>query len=106
LARKLINLVEPFERGMFAGMVGWCDAEGNGEWAVTIRCGRVRKNRIELFAGAGIVADSCPASEWAETQAKLHTMLNALGVVLPSPAVAGASDEANDAAIADAGVSA
>lgn len=86
LARKLIDLVEPFERGMFAGMVGWCDAEGNGEWAVTIRCGRVHKNRVQLFAGAGIVADSCPASEWAETQAKLQTMLNALGVVLPPAA--------------------
>ncbi|WP_317203444.1 isochorismate synthase [Janthinobacterium sp.] len=83
LARKLISLVEPFERGMFAGMVGWCDADGNGEWVVTIRCGRVHQRRIQLFAGAGIVADSCPESEWAETQAKLQTMLRALGVELP-----------------------
>ncbi len=83
MARKLINLVEPFERGLFTGMVGWCDAEGNGEWAVTIRCGRIHQQRIQLFAGAGIVADSDPASEWAETQAKLQTMLNALGVYLP-----------------------
>lgn len=83
LARKLINLVEPFERGLFTGMVGWCDGEGNGEWAVTIRCGLIRNNHIQLFAGAGIVEDSCPESEWAETQAKLQTMLNALGVELP-----------------------
>ena len=47
LARKLINLLEPFERGVFAGMVGWCDAEGNGEWAVTIRCGRIHQKRIQ-----------------------------------------------------------
>jgi len=83
LARKLISLVEPFERGVFTGMVGWCDGEGNGEWAVTIRCGLINRNRIQLFAGAGIVEDSCPESEWAETQAKLQTMLNALGVELP-----------------------
>lgn len=78
LAHKLINLVEAFDRGLFAGMVGWQDAEGNGEWAVTIRCGIVRGNQLSLFAGAGIVADSCPESEWAETQAKLQTMLRAL----------------------------
>jgi len=87
LARKLINLVEPFERGLFTGMVGWCDGEGNGEWAVTIRCGLIRKNHIQLFAGAGIVEDSCPESEWAETQAKLQTMLNALGAELPRQTV-------------------
>lgn len=82
LARKLIDLVEPYQRGMFAGMVGWCDAEGNGEWVVTIRCGRIIRNRIELFAGAGIVEDSSPESEWLETQAKLQTMLGALGLAL------------------------
>jgi len=77
-AHKLINLVESFERGLFAGMVGWCDSEGNGEWVVTIRCGIVLENKISLFAGAGIVEGSCPDSEWAETQAKLQTMLKAM----------------------------
>ena len=79
-ARKLIHLVEPFERGLFTGMVGWCDLEGNGEWAVTIRCGSVRHDRVRLFAGAGIVEASQPEAEWAETQAKLATMLNAFGL--------------------------
>ncbi|WP_444932301.1 isochorismate synthase MenF [Microbulbifer sp. SSSA002] len=79
-ARNLIRLVESFERGVFTGMVGWCDAEGNGEWVVTIRCGTVSGNHIQLFAGAGIVEDSCPESEWQETGAKLGTMLNALGI--------------------------
>lgn len=95
LARKLIDLVEPFERDLFAGIVGWMDADGNGEWAVTIRCGTVQGNRIRLFAGAGIVADSCPDAEWAETQGKLGTMLRALGASRPvevapavSPAIA------------------
>lgn len=80
LARKLIDLVEPFERGLFTGMVGWCDLQGNGEWAVTIRCGSVRHDRVRLFAGAGIVEASQPEAEWAETQAKLATMLNAFGL--------------------------
>ena len=79
-AHKLINLVEPFERGLFTGMVGWCDAQGNGEWVVTIRCGVIDREVIRLFAGAGIVAASQPAAEWAETQAKLGTMLRACGL--------------------------
>lgn len=80
-ARKLINLVEPFERGLFSGMVGWCDANGDGEWVVTIRCGTVKHDTVRLFAGAGIVEASEPASEWAETQAKLGTMLSACGLM-------------------------
>jgi len=79
LARKLIDLVEPFERGLFTGMVGWCDAHGNGEWVVTIRCGTVSKNQVRLFAGAGIVGASNPDAEWLETQAKLATMMDAFG---------------------------
>ncbi|WP_416424932.1 isochorismate synthase [Pseudomonas sp. App30] len=80
LARKLIDLVEPETRGLFSGMVGWCDSHGNGEWVVTIRCGTVQHDRIRLFAGAGIVEASCPESEWKETQAKLGTMLAACGL--------------------------
>ncbi len=81
-AHKLINLVEPYERGPFAGMVGWCDSHGDGEWVVTIRCGRIERNTAQIFAGAGIVEDSSPEAEWAETQAKMQTMLKALGVTL------------------------
>lgn len=79
-ARRLIRFVEPFERGLFTGMVGWCDAQGNGEWVVTIRCGTVKRNRVRLFAGAGIVAASSPDSEWTEVQTKLGTMLRACGL--------------------------
>jgi len=79
-ARDLIAELEPFDRGLFGGIVGWCDEQGNGEWVVTIRCGTVNANRVRLFAGAGIVPDSCPQSEWRETGVKLNTMLRALGL--------------------------
>ncbi|TPX08960.1 uncharacterized protein E0L32_009539 [Thyridium curvatum] len=85
-ARGLIRDLEPFDRGLFGGLVGWCDADGgNGEWAVAIRCARVRpggprRSTARLFAGAGIVPASDPAAEWRETEAKLATMLDALGL--------------------------
>ncbi|MOA17164.1 Isochorismate synthase DhbC [compost metagenome] len=79
-AHRLIRFVEPFERGLFTGMVGWTDSEGNGEWVVTIRCGTVQRETVRLFAGAGIVEASEPESEWAEVQTKLKTMLNACGL--------------------------
>lgn len=80
-ALALIDQLEPFKRDFYTGMVGWCDADGNGEWVVTLRCAKVQGRRMRLFAGAGIVADSNPASEVAETAAKFQTMLNALGQV-------------------------
>lgn len=61
-------------------MVGWCDDQGNGEWAVTIRCATVDKQDITLFAGAGIVPASVPEAEWQETGVKLTTMLKAFGL--------------------------
>ena len=67
---------------LFSGIVGWCDSQGNGEWAVVIRCGVLDGHQVELFAGAGIVAGSDPAMEWAETGTKLGTMLKALGLGL------------------------
>ena len=80
LAKSLIDQLEPHDRGLFSGIVGWCDSEGNGEWAITIRCGIIQQNMVRLFAGAGIVANSDPASEWKETADKLGTMLNAFNI--------------------------
>lgn len=80
VARDLIAQLEPFDRELFGGIVGWCDAEGNGEWVVTIRCGTVNANQVRLFAGAGIVQDSSPQSEWRETGTKLSTILRAFGL--------------------------
>ncbi|MFP6798297.1 MAG: isochorismate synthase [Pseudomonas sp.] len=79
-AKQLIAELEPFDRGVFGGIVGWSDADGNGEWAVVIRCGIVEHTRVRLFAGAGLVTASCPESEWLETGNKLGTMLSAFGL--------------------------
>ncbi|KGD78473.1 isochorismate synthase [Tatumella morbirosei] len=79
-ALALIRQLEPFDRHLFGGMVGWCDDQGNGEWAVTIRCATVDNQDITLFAGAGVVPASNPESEWLETGVKLTTMLKAFGL--------------------------
>ncbi|MCM3782690.1 isochorismate synthase DhbC [Neobacillus mesonae] len=78
-ARTLIKEIETFERGYYSGAVGWCDASGDGEWAVTIRCAEVEGNSVRLFAGAGIVAGSRPEEELRETSAKMGTFLQAIG---------------------------
>lgn len=79
-ALSLIRELEPFERGSYAGAVGWMDAQGDGEWVVAIRCAELREDALQLFAGAGIVAASDPLLEQAETGAKFRTMLDALGL--------------------------
>ncbi|PWC38157.1 isochorismate synthase [Azospirillum sp. TSO22-1] len=87
LARDAIAGLEGYARGWYSGMVGWMDSRGNGEWALSIRCGLVHGRRLRLYAGAGIVAESSPAAEWEETAAKLATMLNLFGVGASRPAV-------------------
>lgn len=79
-ARDFIGQVEGFERGYFAGLVGWCDASGDGEWAVTLRCAEVGENDATLYAGAGIVDGSVAEDELLETSGKLRTMLAAMGL--------------------------
>ncbi|MEV7009487.1 isochorismate synthase [Streptosporangium sp. NPDC051022] len=79
-ARLAIERLEPFDRGFYTGMVGWADAAGDGEWAVTIRCATIEERTLRLYAGAGIVPGSDPERELAETSAKFRTMLRALGV--------------------------
>jgi len=77
-ALDAIRALEGFDRGRYAGPVGWVDAHGNGEWAIALRGAELHGNRARLVAGAGIVDGSDPESEWAETQAKLEPMLRAL----------------------------
>lgn len=79
-ARAAIDELEPFDRGFYAGAVGWCDAAGDGEWAVAIRCAEVAGRSVRLFAGAGVVGGSTPRGEVDETSAKFRTALAALGV--------------------------
>lgn len=79
-ALTAIQEIEGYDRGLFTGMVGWCDSRGDGEWVVTIRCAEVEANQVRLYAGAGIVAGSDPEKELAETGAKFNTMLDALGI--------------------------
>jgi menaquinone-specific isochorismate synthase len=73
-----IAALEPFDRGPYAGPVGWVDAAGDGEWAVALRCAALEGRRARLLAGAGIVPGSDPDAEWAETEHKLAAMLEVL----------------------------
>jgi len=81
VARRLIAEHEQLDRGRFAGPVGWMDTQGDGEWAIALRCGQLEgpdRNRIRLYAGAGVVAASNPHTELVETEAKLAPMKSAL----------------------------
>jgi len=73
-----LQSVEAFDRGRYAGPVGWVDSRGDGAWAVGIRSADVQGASARMYAGAGIVADSEPAAELAETQLKLQALLAAL----------------------------
>ena len=75
VAQRLIPALEGFDRGWYAGTVGWTDLEDDGEFCVAIRCALLRGEVAQLFAGNGIVADSVPAEELAETEAKLQALL-------------------------------
>lgn len=78
LALKAIDTYEPGDRGLYAGPVGWVDAAGNGEFAVGLRSSRVEGDAASIWAGVGVVGDSDPEAELAETRAKFQAMLGAL----------------------------
>lgn len=79
-AIEFIEAHEPMERGNYGGAVGIVDRHGDGTFAVTIRCAEFSPDRrtARLFAGGGIVAESDPLAELAETQAKFQAMLSAI----------------------------
>jgi menaquinone-specific isochorismate synthase len=80
-ARELIRVLEGMDRGRYAGPVGWIDRYGDGEWGIALRCARIdakRPERLQLFAGCGVVAGSDPEAELAESAAKLVPMRDAL----------------------------
>lgn len=77
-AKHYIKSLENFDRGWYAGPVGWLNLKGSGEFAVSIRSGLINENKAEFFAGCGIVKNSDPKSEWEETNLKFLPMLSAL----------------------------
>jgi len=77
-AERLIPALEGIDRGWYAGPVGWTDATGDGEFCVALRCALLHGRHARLYAGAGIVRDSDPASELAETEVKLQALLPVL----------------------------
>jgi menaquinone-specific isochorismate synthase len=83
-AIELIRRLEPFDRGRYAGPVGWIDAAGSGEWAIALRCAQFDPGDaaapmpLTAYAGAGIVAGSDPESELLETRVKFRPIVDAL----------------------------
>ncbi len=81
-ALPFIQTAEPIPRGWYAAPIGWIDHRLDGAFAVAIRSAIAQGDRVWLYAGAGIVAESIPQKEWDETALKFKPMLNALGVNL------------------------
>ena len=77
-ALAVLAQLEGFDRGCYAGPVGWVDAAGNGEWAIALRCALLHGERATLYAGAGIVGASDPDAEVDETDRKFRAFLDAL----------------------------
>jgi isochorismate synthase len=77
-ALDVIAELEGLDRGRYAGAVGWVDAAGNGQFAVSIRGASIDGPTARVIAGNGLVGDSIPATELIETRAKLQAMLGAL----------------------------
>ncbi|TFB95037.1 isochorismate synthase [Cryobacterium sp. HLT2-28] len=79
-ALALIRELEPFDRGRYAGPVGWVGADGDGEWAIALRCAQVTPGGdVTAHAGCGIVLDSEPDRELAETRMKFRPIVEAFG---------------------------
>ena len=78
VATALIAEIAGMDRGRYAGPVGWMDSSGDGEWGIALRSASIEDRTVRLFAGCGIVADSDPEAELAESQAKFVPVRDAL----------------------------
>ncbi len=88
-AVEAISAIEPFDRGRYAGAVGWIDADGDGEWVIALRSAQVgpveaddtgaARRRVTATAGGGIVAGSDPEREFGETVSKFRPIAEAFG---------------------------
>jgi len=74
----VLDRLESVRRGFYAGALGYLDVRGGADLSVVIRTAFVKGGRAYLHTGGGIVADSVPAAEHAETRAKLRSLLAAL----------------------------
>jgi menaquinone-specific isochorismate synthase len=74
----LIAELEPFDRGRYAGPVGWIGADGDGEWVIALRGAQLADGRITAYAGCGIVSESDGESELIETDLKFLPIIGAL----------------------------
>ena len=81
-AMEIIDELEPSKRGIYAGAVGYLGFNGDMDLAIAIRTAVVKNGKLYVQAGAGIVADSVPESEWTETQNKARAVLRAAELVL------------------------
>jgi para-aminobenzoate synthetase component 1 len=83
---QIIEDLEPRPRGVYCGATGWIDtSRDEGDLAVAIRTFTIASGRTSLGIGSGIVADSVPAAEWAETRLKARRLLAAVGATEPAP---------------------
>ncbi len=80
-AMEIIDELEPVERGIYGGAVGYLSYAGDMDVAIAIRTGIVKDQTLYVQAGAGVVADSVPALEWQETEAKARAVLRAAELV-------------------------
>jgi len=83
-AMEIIDEFEPCKRGPYAGAVGYLDFSGNLDTCIAIRTVMIRNGRPYIQAGAGIVADSVPAKEYAETLNKARGLLKAIAMADPA----------------------
>jgi anthranilate synthase component I len=81
-AMEIIDELEPSKRGIYAGAVGYLDFNGNMDMAIALRTAVIKDDTLFVQAGAGIVADSVPQSEWTETRNKARAVLRAAEMVM------------------------
>jgi anthranilate synthase component I len=81
-AMEIIDELEPSKRGIYAGAVGYLSFNGDMDVAIAIRTAVIKDKTLYVQAGAGIVADSVPQSEWDETQNKARAVIRAAELVL------------------------
>ena len=77
-AMQLLSQLEPEQRGVYSGMVGYIDVHGNTDGAIAIRSALIKDGQAHVHAGAGIVYHSSPEGEYEETRNKARSMLKAI----------------------------